>query len=77
MLSTSSSSRGPHRPDIPSPFGRKFQLSVQESDHFVESDVSQQPLLKSEQFISLTALPFHRELQLTNYQNLTQDILFI
>ena len=27
--------------------------------------------------ISLTALPFHRELQLINYQDFTQDTLFI
>ena len=31
--------------------------------------------VKSEQFISLNALPFHNELQLINYQDLTQDIL--
>ena len=30
-------------------------------------------LVKSEQFISLSALPFHKELQLINYQDLTQD----
>ena len=33
--------------------------------------------VKSEQFISLTAVPFHRKLQLINYQDLTQDTLFI
>ena len=33
--------------------------------------------VKSEQFISLSALPFHKEMQLTNYQGLTQDTLFI
>ena len=32
--------------------------------------------VKSEQFISFSALPFHKELQLINYQNLTQDTLF-
>ena len=31
----------------------------------------------SEQFISLNALPFYKELQLLNYQNLTQNNLFI
>ena len=33
--------------------------------------------VKSEQFISLSALPFHTEMQLINYQDLTQDTLFI
>ena len=33
--------------------------------------------VKSEQFISLSALPFHKEMQLINYQDLTQDALFI
>ena len=33
--------------------------------------------VKSEQFISLSALPFHKEMQLKNYQDLTQDTLFI
>ena len=30
-------------------------------------------LVKSEQFISLNALPFYKELQLINYEDLTQD----
>ena len=33
--------------------------------------------VKSEQFISLTALPFHSELQLINHRDLTQNTLFI
>ena len=33
--------------------------------------------VKSALFISLSALPFHKELQLINYQDLTQDTLFI
>ena len=33
--------------------------------------------VKSEQSISLSALPFHKELQLINYEDLTQDTLFI
>ena len=33
--------------------------------------------VKSEQFISSSALPFHKELQLINYQDLTQNKLFI
>ena len=33
--------------------------------------------VKSEQFIDLSALPFHKEMQLINNQDLTQDILFI
>ena len=33
--------------------------------------------VKSEQSISLSALPFHKELQLMNYQDLIQDGLFI
>ena len=33
--------------------------------------------VKSEQFISLSALPVHKELQLINCQHLTQDILLI
>ena len=33
--------------------------------------------VKSEQFISLSALPFYKELQLINNEDLTQDTLFI
>ena len=33
--------------------------------------------VKSEQFISISALPFHKELQLINYEDLTQDTVFI
>ena len=33
--------------------------------------------VKSEQFISLGALPFHKKMSLINYQDLTQDNLFI
>ena len=33
--------------------------------------------IKSEQFISLSAIPLHKEIQLINYQDLTQDTLFI
>ena len=33
--------------------------------------------VKSEQFITFSALPFHKELQLINSQNLIQDTLFI
>ena len=33
--------------------------------------------IKSEQFISLSSLPFHKEMQLINYQDLNQDTLFI
>ena len=33
--------------------------------------------VKSEQFIRLSALPFYKELQLINYQDFTQDTLFI
>ena len=32
---------------------------------------------KSEQFICLSDVPFHKEIQLINYQDLTQDTLFI
>ena len=33
--------------------------------------------VKSEKFIGLSALPFYRELQLINYEDLTKDTLFI
>ena len=33
--------------------------------------------VKSEQFISLSALPLQKEMQLINYQDLTQDTLFV
>ena len=33
--------------------------------------------VKSEQSISLNALPFYKERQLISYQDLTQDTLFI
>ena len=41
------------------------------------SQMNKEQRVKSELFISLIALPFHKELQLINYQDLTQDILFI
>ena len=39
--------------------------------------MNKEDLVKSEQFISLSAVPFYKELQLINYEDLTQDILFI
>ena len=33
--------------------------------------------VKSEEFIGLSALPFYKGLQLINYEDLTQDALFI
>ena len=41
------------------------------------SQMNKQYQVKSEQFISLSALPFHKDLQLINYQDLTRDTLFI
>ena len=40
------------------------------------SQMNKEYKVKSEQFISLSALPF-QETQLINYQDLTQDTLFI
>ena len=39
--------------------------------------MSKEYRVKSEQFVSLSALSFHEELQLKNCQDLTQDTLFI
>ena len=33
--------------------------------------------VKSQQFNSFSALPFYKEMQLINYEDLTQDTLFI
>ena len=41
------------------------------------SQMSKEYLVESKQFVSLSALPFHKEFQLINYQDLTQDTLFI
>ena len=41
------------------------------------SEMNKEYRVKSEQFISLSALPFYKELQLINYEDLTQDTLFI
>ena len=41
------------------------------------NQINKEYRVKSEQFISLSALPFHKEMQLINYQDLIQDTLFI
>ena len=37
------------------------------------SQMNKEYRVKSEQFISLSTLPFHKDMQLINYQDLTQD----
>ena len=39
------------------------------------SEMNKEYRVKSEQFISLSALPFHEEMQLINYQDLTQNFV--
>ena len=41
------------------------------------SQMNKEYRVKSEEFISLSAIPFHKEMQLMNYQDLTQDTLLI
>ena len=40
------------------------------------SQMNKEYRVKSEQFISLSALPFHKEMQLINYQDFTLKILY-